>query len=188
MNENNKDRTNVLRSAFTLARSLKRRPMKAEHHFSPSVEHSLMAIKENDGLSARDLSERLDIRPSSVTELVNRLIETGLVVRKEDEEDRRLSHICLTDLGNAEAAFIENRRKSAVDDFSACFTDEEAEEFCRLADKLSEHLRASESEEEGRCRGRKPEGCHRSPMGHGPHFGHGHGHGPEMHFRFRKHR
>ncbi|MBP5224743.1 MAG: MarR family transcriptional regulator [Lachnospiraceae bacterium] len=184
MNINSEDRLNVLRSAFTLARSLKRRPAKAEHHFSPSVERSLMVIRENDGLTARDLSEKLDIRPSSVTELVNRLIETGLVVRKEDEDDRRLSHICLTDLGKAEAAFIEDRRKTAVDDFSACFTDEEAAEFCRLADKLSAHLREKEADGEGKCRGRRPEGCHRAPMGRGPHFGHGER--PEKHFRLRR--
>ena len=194
MNTNYEDRADVIKSAFTLCRSMKRRPRREEHHFPPSVEQSLMVIKSDDGLSARDLSEKLDIRPSSVTELVNRLIETGLVIRKEDEDDKRLSHICLTDLGNAEAEFIENRRKTAVDDFSACFTDEEAQEFCRLADKLSEHLRSKEGDagDEGRCLHRGPKGCHRPPMGpgpqfgHGPHFGHGPNQGPEMPPRFRR--
>ena len=192
MNTNYEDRTSVIKSAFTLCRSMKRRPRREEHHFPPSVEQSLMVIKANDGLSARDLSEKLDIRPSSVTELVNRMIETGLVVRKEDETDKRLSHICLTDLGAAEAEFIENRRKTAVDDFSACFTDEEAQEFCRLADKLSEHLRQREGDDDEKCPHRRPEGCHRPPMGpgphfgHGPHFGNGPEKGPEMHHRFRR--
>ena len=158
MNINSEDRLNVLRSAFTLARSLKRRPAETEHHFSPSVERSLMVIRENDGLTSRDLSEKLDIRPSSVTELVNRLITTGLVVRKEDEDDKRLSHICLTD--------------------------DEAAEFCRLADKLSAHLREKEAAEAGKCRKRRPEGCHRSPLGHDPRFDHGNR--PGMHPRFRR--
>ena len=184
MNINSEDRLNVLRSAFTLARSLKRRPAETVHHFSPSVERSLMVIRENDGLTSRDLSEKLDIRPSSVTELVNRLITTGLVVRKEDEDDKRLSHICLTDLGKAEASFIEDRRKSAVDNFSSCFTDDEAAEFCRLADKLSAHLREKEAAEAGKCRKRRPEGCHRSPLGHDPRFDHGNR--PGMHPRFRR--
>ena len=192
MNTNYEDRTSVIKSAFTLCRSMKRRPRREEHHFAPSVEQALMVIKAEDGLTARDLSEKLDIRPSSVTELVSRLTETGLVIRKEDAEDKRLSHICLTDLGNAEAEFIENRRKNAVDDFSACFTDEEAEEFCRLADKLSEHLRSRNEDGEEECPGRGPKGCHRPPMGPGPHFGHGphfaHGpqKGPEMPPRFRR--
>ncbi len=188
MNTNYEDRTSVIRAAFTLCRSMKRRPRREEHHFAPSIEQSLLVIKNENGLSARELGEKLDIRPSSVTELVNRLSETGLVTRKEDETDKRLTHIFLTDLGNAEAAFIEDRRKTAVDDFSACFTEEEAREFCRLADKLSEHLRTKDGEEDEGCPRRRPDGCRRLPMGPGPHFGHGphFGNGPKMHRRFHR--
>ena len=175
-------RSNTIKSAFTLARSLKRRPNPEEHHFPMGVERTLTVINGNDGLSSRDLGEALDIRPSSVTELVNRLQEAGLVTRKEDEADKRVSRISLTEKGKEEAEFILNRRSQFVENFSACFTEEEARQFCELADKLSAHLRSQNGEENEDSEGRKC--CHRGPKGHGPHFGHGPGFGPGMHHRF----
>ena len=104
-------RSNTIKSAFTLARSLKRRPNPAEHHFPMGVERTLTVINGNDGLSSRDLGEALDIRPSSVTELVNRLQEAGLVTRKEDEADKRVSRISLTEKGRRVAHQVFDRHR-----------------------------------------------------------------------------
>lgn len=161
MNNSKDHRNEVLKSAFSLARALKRRPPRGEHHFPPSLERALGVIYNGGDLSVRDLGEELDIRPSSVSELVDRLEKSGLAERKSDDSDRRLTRIALTDLGKAEAEYIRGRHDQAIADFSSCFTDEEAAKFCELADKLSAHLQEREDSEEGAVRphGRGPRPC-----------------------------
>ncbi len=164
---NTENRNEVIHSAFRLARSLKRRPHGKDHHFAPSVERSLLMIAETDGLSARDLCEALDIRPSSATELIHRLEEAGFVLRRDDEQDKRLTRIYLTETGKAEAALIRSRRQQVAEEFSACFTDEEAAQFCLLANKLSAHLQSREEAGEGGCA--RPEHRHHGGRPHHRH-------------------
>ena len=171
-------RQNVIHSAFSLARAMKRGPHRMEHDLPPAVERTLMTIAKNDGLSAGELCEALDIRPSSVSELTEKMAERGLVEKRADETDKRVSRIFLTELGTAQAERIEKNREGSIAEFSGCFTDEEAEQFAALAGKLAEHLKSLAGDDaEGCCGG----GMHHGHgMGHhgGPGFGHGPHRGP----------
>ena len=164
-------RKNVLESAFGLARALRRGPKPMEHDLPPAVERTLMVISENDGISSGELCQLLDMRPSSISELSDRMAEKGLVEKKTDEADKRVSRIFLTELGKAQAERIAEVRTEALNSFSGCFTDEEAEHFCELAGKLAAHL--NENAGEGHCfgpHGPHGHGCgHHGPHGHGPH-------------------
>lgn len=51
------------------------------------------------GLSSGEVGERLITRSPDVTRLIDRLENRGLVVRRQDEEDRRAVRICITDAG-----------------------------------------------------------------------------------------
>ena len=171
-------RKNVLESTFGLARALRRGPRHMERTLPPAVERTLMVISGNDGLSAGELSELLDMRPSSVSELSDRMAARGLVEKKADEADKRVNRIFLTELGKAQVGRIAEVRTEALNSFSACFTDEEAAKFCELADKLAAHLNEN-AEGEGCCGHhgphKGPHGCcgEHGHMHHGPH-GHGH--------------
>ena len=162
-NEKNYD---VMRSAFGIARALKRRPPHAPHALHPGMERTLMEIAKNDGISSGELCEILDVRPSSLSEMADKMAERGLIEKKDAEEDKRITKIWRTELGKAQAEQIEKSRTEAIAALTSCFTEEEAKQFCELADKLAEHLKSlSEGEE-------KPEGF-------GPHGPHGHfGPGP----------
>ena len=159
----------VIRSAFGIARALKRRPHRAAHILPPSMERTLMTVARNDGISSGELCEILDVRPSSLSEIANKMAERGLIEKKDAETDKRITLICLTELGKAQAEQIAKTRTEAVEALSACFTEDEAKMFCELADKLSEHLK-SLSEEDGE----------NGPEGLGPRKGYGH-HGPHGH-------
>ena len=180
-------RQNVIEAAFGLARAIRRGPKPMEHDLPMPVERTLSVISKNDGLTAGELCELLDMRPSSVSELTDKMAERGLIEKAQDEADKRVSRITLTELGKAQASRIEEVRSEALNSFSACFTDEEAAQFCELAGKLSAHLKETAGE------GPKDCGCHHGPHGHGPHghgpmggpgcghhgpHGHGHGCGP----------
>mgnify|MGYP002860934688 CR=1 FL=1 len=174
-------RQNVMESAFALARAMHRGPRRMEHDLPPAVERTLLAVSENDGLSSGQLCELLDIRPSSASELTDKMAEKGLLEKKADEADKRINRIFLTELGKAQAARIAEVRSEALSAFSACFTDEEAAQFADLANRLSAHLRTARAEgapeNEGGCFKDRGHGC--GGHGHGPHGPHGgeYGHG-----------
>jgi len=64
----------------------------------------LFILRGEDGASARALAERLNVTPSTLTRIVDRLVGQGLVRRTVDEEDRRLVRHCLTDAGASTVA------------------------------------------------------------------------------------
>ena len=173
----------VMRSTLKLMRSMRRRPPRGEHKFPPAVERMLMTLSDNEGATSRDLCEILDVRPSSLSELLGKMEERGLVERRISEEDKRAANVTLTEEGAAAAAQIRAGFEQKAAEFSACFTDEEAARFCELADKLAAHLESLPGEEgsegfgpcgPGRGLGFGPHGPH------GPHGCHGHHehHGP----------
>ncbi|MFP4662421.1 MAG: MarR family winged helix-turn-helix transcriptional regulator [Halanaerobiales bacterium] len=58
----------------------------------------LSALYRNNGqLTMNQISEEIDRSKSTVTQLVDRLIEEGYVEKKVSEEDRRYRYIILTD-------------------------------------------------------------------------------------------
>ncbi|MFE4710161.1 MULTISPECIES: MarR family winged helix-turn-helix transcriptional regulator [Paenibacillus] len=56
-----------------------------------------------DGMTQKELHERLGIRPASLTNLLNALVEGGWVVRKSDPQDARSKRIYLTEAGLAQS-------------------------------------------------------------------------------------
>jgi DNA-binding MarR family transcriptional regulator len=61
-----------------------------------------LAAKAHDGApTVGDLAERLQLRHHSVVGLIDRLAESGLVLRNRAEGDRRQVRVCLTPKGEA---------------------------------------------------------------------------------------
>ena len=70
-----------------------------EAGLAPRQHQALLAIKgfpRDGGVTIHDLAERLCIRHHSAVELVDRLAEAGLVVRRHDPDDRRRVLLDLT--------------------------------------------------------------------------------------------
>ncbi|HOJ93291.1 MAG TPA: MarR family transcriptional regulator [Dictyoglomaceae bacterium] len=59
----------------------------------------LLLLGEKDGLVQKEISERLKIKPSTVTLIIKRMEKRGLVFSKRDEKDKRFSKIYLTEDG-----------------------------------------------------------------------------------------
>jgi MarR family transcriptional regulator, transcriptional regulator for hemolysin len=56
----------------------------------------LLRLERNEGLKQSDLAEILDIQPITLTRLVDRLCENGLIERRPDPNDRRAKRLYLT--------------------------------------------------------------------------------------------
>ena len=57
----------------------------------------LLRLERHEGLKHSDLAELLDIQPITLTRLVDRLCENGLIERRADPKDRRAKRLYLTD-------------------------------------------------------------------------------------------
>jgi MarR family transcriptional regulator for hemolysin len=56
----------------------------------------LIRLERREGLKQSDLAEDLDIQPITLTRLVDRLCDNGLIERRPDPNDRRAKRLYLT--------------------------------------------------------------------------------------------
>lgn len=59
----------------------------------------LYILGKKDGQSQRELAERLKVKPSTITVMLNRMEKADLVERSQDPDDQRISRVHLTDKG-----------------------------------------------------------------------------------------
>ncbi len=97
---------------------------------------ALLELWENDGLTQKQLVERLDIEQATMANTLSRMERDGLIKRERDPEDGRVQRIKLTERARAlhdpaiEAATAEN--EDALSGLSA----EESAQFLRLMQKI----------------------------------------------------
>lgn len=121
----------------------------------------MAVIAQHPGISQKKLAETLEIQPASVSELLMKLEQKGLVLREKDEQDRRSMKVSLTEEGQA---VLDKPREEPADPFQVLSSDEQSQ--LRV---LLEKLLADWEE-------RYPADC-RKHRGH-PHHNH---HGKEHH-------
>ena len=136
------DRDNdVILASLKLARAMRRcPPERREQPFPPAIGRLLVCAAQNPGVSSRELCEILDLRPSSLSEMLSRAEADGLLTRSVDETDRRIQRIRLSEKGQKAVTEMETARDLDARKKTSCFTEEEKEQFVALCSKLSEHI------------------------------------------------
>ena len=162
----NKPDLDVILASLKLARAMRRcPPERGEAPFPPAVGRLLACAAENPGVSSRELCELLDIRPSSLSEMLSRAEADGLLTRAVDEEDRRIQHITLSAKGSKLISDLEAARDQDARKKTACLTEEEKQQFVTLCNKLSEHIeRLALDLPEDRRMPPPPPGSHHPPF------------------------
>ena len=106
----------------------------------PAVGRLLACVAENPHVSSRDLCEILDLRPSSLSEMLARAESEGWITRTVDDADRRVQRVNLSEKGKSFIEKMEAARQKDLERKTSCFTEEEKAQFCALCDRLSAHL------------------------------------------------
>jgi len=86
---------------------------------------SLFFIANWGSTNFTKLASALEVTPSNVTGIVDRLVEQGLVSRQENPEDRRMLMLRVTDKGEAIIANLRERRASHISEILAQLSLEE---------------------------------------------------------------
>jgi DNA-binding MarR family transcriptional regulator len=79
----------VLARLFHHASKMMARSYHRHSHAHHAQAHVYTIIRERGPLSQKDLLNTLDVRSSSLSEVLNKLEQRGLIVRKRDENDKR---------------------------------------------------------------------------------------------------
>ena len=133
--------SDVILAYLKLSRAMRRcSPERKDLPFPPAVGRLLECAAANPGVSSRELCEALDLRPSSLSEILVRAENDGLLCRTVDENDRRVQRVSLTPGGSAVVADMEKVRNEDAKKKTSCLTEEEKKQFCSLCNRLSEHI------------------------------------------------
>ncbi|ALP35084.1 transcriptional regulator [Paenibacillus sp. IHB B 3084] len=100
----------------------------------------LMFLYQKDGLSIKELTQKISRQQPTVTVLIDKLVKLGYVERKKEREDSRVTLIYLTDKGKElEPVFeaISNRLKETI---YGGLKDEEKEQLEYLLEHVKNRL------------------------------------------------
>jgi DNA-binding MarR family transcriptional regulator len=108
----------------------------------PPREHGrvrLMNMLKGAGeMSQRDIAERLEIRPQSLSELLVKMETEGFITRRQDENDKRISMVSLTSKGEEQLTIMQKANKEHAEMLFSPLSDREKDELAVILKKLTE--------------------------------------------------
>ncbi len=105
------------------------------------VEVSILGyLIDNEKDTAHDIENTLELKKSNVSISIECLIWKGYVVRKRDEEDRRMVHLVLTESGVALANMIYDLQKKYFISMFEGISQSDAETFFNVYKQLIKNV------------------------------------------------
>ncbi|MCZ8517408.1 MarR family transcriptional regulator [Paenibacillus filicis] len=86
------------------------------------------------------LAHKLDVKPSAITVMIDRLVQHGYVSRTHDEKDRRVVLLELTEEGVAVLQRVRKIRTDTLEGYMSRLEPEEWDSFLRIFEKLVQDI------------------------------------------------
>ena len=96
----------------------------------------LRFLYDQDQITSIDLGKKTELDSATLTGVIDRLENAGLIDRKDNPHDRRSIQIFLTEKGKITGKEVARRMEEANADFLKTFTPREAGELRRLINTL----------------------------------------------------
>lgn len=94
----------------------------------------LAILKEREPMTQKELQDIIGIRPGSISEILAKLEDKGMILRQKDEEDKRRSILSLTGIG--EGAALKMQEEDVRKEIFAALSEKERETLKLLLKKL----------------------------------------------------
>ncbi|MEN3011290.1 MarR family transcriptional regulator [Dictyoglomus thermophilum] len=101
----------------------------------------LLLLSEKDGLTQKEIAEKMKIKPSTVAIMVRRMRKRGLVITQRDEKDRRFSKVYLTDEGRKFICKLKKIFKQLEEECFSNFSEEEREILKNYLERIRDNLK-----------------------------------------------
>ncbi|MGC8971573.1 MAG: MarR family winged helix-turn-helix transcriptional regulator [bacterium] len=108
----------------------------------------LSMLWEKDGLTQKEIAEKLRLKPSTVTAVLKRMEKAGLLKREPDPKDMRVSRVYLTKKGRDLKKDVEEIMKMLEEECFAGFTLEEKVLLRRFFIQIRDNLKKVNNGEE----------------------------------------
>ena len=132
----------AFRRATHVNRQLMGRLM-ADKGAHPGAAAVLRVLADRDGISQRDLAELLHLSRPTVTAMLQRMEQAGLVERWDDEADQRLTRIRLTPKGREHGENLRSSFVEYVEGTLGTLSEADRLELARLLDLLADNTEAT---------------------------------------------
>lgn len=99
----------------------------------------LIALREGDNISQKELAERLDMSVQSTAEFINKLIKKSSVSKSKSPTDGRIQLVKLTDKGRREA----EKSLFYIPEYIDYLDPKEWRELSSILDKLNDGIRSN---------------------------------------------
>jgi DNA-binding MarR family transcriptional regulator len=111
----------------------------------PGQPKLIMLIKENEGITQRELAEKNFVTPSTITGMLSKLEVKNYIYRVPDTIDKRIMRVYLTPEGQTFAIHANEFINSMIEQIFDGIDDEELETLQRLSQKLKNNIHNNES-------------------------------------------
>lgn len=111
----------------------------------PGQPQLLKLIRENEGITQKELSEKNFVKPATITGMLSKLEANHYVYRVPDEEDKRMMRVYLTPEGKLLADQGAKYMMMLTEKMFDGFTEEELHTFLQLSEKLRKNLLKEEN-------------------------------------------
>ena len=103
--------------------------------------------KEDDRTTATDIALAAGLANNTLTSMIKKLAEQGLVTIEQSNQDKRKKFVVLTELGWAQKEIGDRVSKELGEIFYQGFSDQEIQEFQDFQERIINNLKKKENEE-----------------------------------------
>lgn len=96
----------------------------------------LFELSKENGLSQKELATRMQIRPQSLTGVLEKLETEGLIDRVRSTTDKREQNVFITESGKKQCSVVYGCRCEAASKLMSPLSEEEKEELDKLLGKI----------------------------------------------------
>lgn len=108
-----------------------------ENNISISQCAILEILKNNGSKKVTDLADKMDITPSAITSLAEKLINSGFIVRERCNEDRRIVRLIITSKGKSFSDNIVSQRSEMIQKLHSDLSVEELNFLIHIYQKMA---------------------------------------------------
>ena len=109
----------------------------------------LRVVSEHDGISQRELADELHVAPPSVSRMLQNMERAGLVERRDDERDQRVTRVYVTERGRAFETKFRAVAAGYVKDTIGRLPETDRRELIRLLKAFGETIKSAIAARDG---------------------------------------
>lgn len=143
----NHERPDILMMRIQHAQAVSGYKQMKKHNLHPKQIPILLTLKDNEGISQNELAKKLHVKPPTIAVSVKRLSASGYIVKEDDENDARISHLHLTEMAKKEIEEIQESFNSSADKMLAGFTEEEKAQFTGYLRRILDNVGQVDSQQ-----------------------------------------